>query len=48
MRGRSLQDKIGQAVMDKPGMNRKMLQIKKSLDELEKLLAKNEKGKKAK
>lgn len=45
MRKRTLQDKIGQMVMEKPGMNQKLLSIKKSLDEMNQILLKND-GKK--
>ena len=40
MRKRTLQDKIGMAVMEKPGLNKKMLMVKKSLDEVNKELGK--------
>lgn len=40
MRKRTLQDKIGMAVMEKPGLNKKMLMVKKSLDEVNKVLGK--------
>lgn len=45
MRKQSLQDKIGQMAMEKPGMNQKLLSLKKSLDELNKILSKNDKKK---
>lgn len=45
MRKRTFQDKIGQMAMEKPGMNKKMLMIKKSLDELNKLLEKSDRKK---
>lgn len=47
MRKQSVQDKIGRMAMEKPGMNRKLLSIKKSLDEMERLLVKGEGKKKA-
>lgn len=47
MRKQSVQDKIGRMAMKKPGMNRKLLSIKKSLDEMERLLVKGEGKKKA-
>ena len=46
MRKQTIQDKIGRAVMEKPGMNKTMLQIKKSLDEMNKRLGKEKSGKK--
>lgn len=45
MRKRTLQDKIGQMAMEKPGMNQKLLTLKKSMDELNKLLSKSDKKK---
>ena len=45
MRKRTLQDKIGQMAMEKPGMNRKLLAMKKSLDEMNRLLEKKDKKK---
>lgn len=45
MRKQTFQDKIGRMAMEKPGMNRKLLSIKKSLDELNKLLAKGDQKK---
>ncbi|MEE0421648.1 MAG: hypothetical protein UDG86_16605 [Lachnospiraceae bacterium] len=37
-RKQGIKDKIGQAVMIKPGMNKKMLVIKRSLDEVNGIL----------
>lgn len=45
MRKRTLQDKIGQMAMEKPGMNQKLLAMKKSLDEMNRLLEKKDKKK---
>lgn len=45
MRKRTIQDKIGQAVMEKPGLNKKLLMVRKSLDEVSKLLEKEGKKK---
>lgn len=45
MRKRTLQDKIGQMAMEKPGMNQKLLAMKRSLDELNLFLEKGGKKK---
>lgn len=45
MRKRTLQDKIGQMAMEKPGMNQKLLAMKRSLDEMNRLLEKKDKKK---
>lgn len=41
MRKQTLQDKIGQAVMEKPGLNKKLLNVRRSLDEVNKILKKD-------